>query len=158
MASVSIDFKNKEFIGTIALIGIILMVFAVFMTWIDNSSGISATGFNLFDASDDATSDWQKMIPMIITIFGVIALILEFISILVPSTSSKINAILPIIVFIFSLISVIFVIMFATWDYIDDLGSGYCVGAGCWIVLIGALIGLCSTAGQTFAAIKSKTA
>ena len=158
MASVTIDFKNKEFIGTIALIGIILMVLAVFMTWFDGPEGVSATGFNIFDLSDDETSDWQKMIPMIITIFGVIALVLEFISILVPGTSSKIDAVLPIIVFIFSLISVIFVIMFATWDYVDDLGSHYSVGAGCWIAMIGALIGLCSTAGQTVAAIKSKTA
>lgn len=146
--------KNKEFMGTIALIGIIMMLTAIFVTWLD-AEGQGITGLNLFDFPDSVTEDWQKMIPMIITILAVIVLILEFISILIPSTSAKIDAALPLIVFVVSLIALILAILCISWVN-DNLENEETIGAGAWIVLVGSIIALCSTAGQAFGAIKKK--
>lgn len=118
MAKLNIEINKAT--GTLALMGIILMVFSVLMTWLDVNTNpdISATGIDLF--SNDDLDDWQSNIPMIVTILGVIMLILEFVSILVPNMSKKIEASMPLIVFVFSLISIILFVLFATWDEIDD--------------------------------------
>ncbi len=152
MAKLNIEINKAT--GTLALMGIILMVFSVLMTWLDVNTNpdISATGIDLF--SNDDLDDWQFNIPMIVTILGVIMLILEFVSILVPNMSKKIEASMPLIVFVFSLISIILFVLFATWDEIDDPVQ---VGGGAYAVLLGAIICLCATAGQAFAILKQKT-
>ncbi|MGI6009034.1 MAG: hypothetical protein ACOX8X_02780 [Methanomethylophilus sp.] len=151
--------------GTIALMSIILMVFAVLMTWIDidlssSSSWVSfaddsMTGVDLYSTDSDTYDGWQKNIPLIITILGVIMLILEFVSILVPNMSQKIEASMPLIVFLFSLIAIILTICFATWDVFDDIESAQ-MGGGAWAALLGEILCLCFTAGQAFAILKKK--
>ncbi|MGI6009035.1 MAG: hypothetical protein ACOX8X_02785 [Methanomethylophilus sp.] len=154
---------DSRIIGIFAILGIMMIVAAIYMNWvsvIDTYSGYS--GFQVGDlVSDSDYDDWQQNVPMIVFILGLIMLILELISILMPEKSKKIEAVMPTINFIFGLIILIVCICFAVWDLFDyqPLGEDvYKAGAGVWVALIGALIGICGNAGQVFATYKKKEA
>ncbi len=157
---------DSRIIGIIAVMGIMMVVAAIFMNWIavdDAYAGYS--GLQIGDLVDGGDyDDWQQNVPLIVFILGIIMLILEIISLIMPDMSKKIEAIMPSLTFIFGIVIIILCALFACWDLFDEhtvllVTTDPCdAGAGCWTALVGAVICVICNLGQVIATVKKKEA
>ena len=141
--------KDMNFLGIIGLIGALLMVIGVFLTWgsydllgVHNLTGMDF--FNKVDGVIDGTK--YTWVPLVALICGIISLLLMILPTFVNTDNfQQINNILGIVALVLSLLVIIFGILFATQSF-SYLGTShsftyyYKLGIGYWFVIIGAVI------------------
>ncbi|MBP5734887.1 MAG: hypothetical protein J6W53_03620 [Candidatus Methanomethylophilaceae archaeon] len=141
--------KDMNFLGIIAIVGALLMVIGVFLTWgsYDNILGetVKVTGMDFFnDKGMDGTK--YTWVPLVALICGIISLLLMILpTFMNVEKFQQINNILGIVALILALLVIIFGILFATQSF-TYLGTShsftyyYKLGIGYWFVIIGAVI------------------
>lgn len=157
------DIKDPKTIGLFTFIGAILMIVAYFVDWASITSYVAnhSVGTVNIDAGDIADADdWQKYIPMLGLVFGIIIVVIELLNFFVPGALDKLAAIIPIIVFVFGILAVVFAIMFMTWDVWDSHmvagnGTKSSMGLGFYLLLAGGIVTLIFSIGQAIPAIKA---
>jgi hypothetical protein len=156
---------DSRFMGIIALLGIMLIVASLFMSWVafDSGAGFSSNGTQLSKLADQFSlvgdyDDWHTNAAYIVFALGIIMLILEIISMIVPEASKKIQAAMPSINLIFGIIIIIVAGMFCGWDFIDDMSDSLKtqVGAGVWCAIVGAIICILCNIGQVYSSLKKE--
>ena len=145
--------KDMNFLGIIGLIGALLMVIGVFLTWgsydllgVHNLTGMDF--FNKVDGVIDGTK--YTWVPLVALICGIISLLLMILPTFVNTDNfQQINNILGIVAIVFSLLVIIFGILFITQEFTSSFfgatvtkkfGDFYSIGIGFWLTLIGAII------------------
>lgn len=159
------EFKlDAKMIGLLTFIGSIIMIIAVFLTWYDaeitligQSSTTSYSGMDLIGDKFENIDGWQKYVPVIGLVFGIIMILIEIIDYFKPEVLAKYSAI---IVFLLSLIFIILGALYTTWDQFDSAdaivaSAKTSVGYGCWVGIIGAVIALIFSIGQAIPAFKA---
>ena len=142
--------KDMNFLGIIAIVGAILMVIGVFLTWGTIDLLIqtkSLTGMDFFNKGDyvlDGTK--YTWVPLVSLICGIVALLAMILPTFFNTEQFKqINNILGIVALVLALLIIIFGILFATQSF-TYLGTShsftyyYKLGIGYWFVIIGAVI------------------
>ena len=165
---------DSRFMGIIALLGIMLIVASLFMAWVAfdiNFGGVSehsSNGTQLSELADNSTllgdyNDWHTSAAYIVFALGIIMLILEIVSMIVPEASKKIKAAMPSINLIFGIVIIIVAGMFCGWDLISDLDNSMSmmdadvkVGAGVWCAITGAVICILCNIGQVYSSLKKE--
>ena len=146
--------KDMNFLGIIAIIGAILMIIGVFLTWgtLDLIGGsIKLSGMDFFnDANGVHDGTKYTWVPLVALICGIISLLLMILPTFVNVEKfQKINNILGIVALVAALLVIIFGILFytqeLTWkvgalSYTEKFTEVYKVGIGFWLTLIGAII------------------
>ena len=143
--------KDMNFLGIIAIVGALLMVIGVFLTWgtldlaIFGSKALS--GMDFFNKGDyvlDGTK--YTWVPLVSLICGIVALLAMILPTFFNTEQFKqINNILGIVALVLALLIFIFGILFATQSF-TYLGTShsftyyYKLGIGYWFVIIGAVI------------------
>ncbi len=134
-------------LGIIALVGAIIMIVGVFLTWLSlDILGGTATMSGM-DVFNDGDSDFSYgFVPLVALICGIIALVLMIVPTFVNVDKfEKINNILGLITLILSIIVVIcgFLFYLQSWDVLGtkvSLTDVYDVGIGFWLVIVGGII------------------
>ena len=142
--------KDMNFLGIIAIVGALLMVIGVFLTWGTIDLLIqtkSLTGMDFFNKGDyvlDGTK--YTWVPLVSLICGIVALLAMILPTFFNTEQFKqINNILGIVALVLALLIIIFGILFATQSF-TYLGTShsftyyYKLGIGYWFVIIGAVI------------------
>ena len=142
--------KDMNFLGIIAIVGALLMVIGVFLTWGTIDLLIqtkSLTGMDFFNKGDyvlDGTK--YTWVPLASLICGIVALLAMILPTFFNTEQFKqINNILGIVALVLALLIIIFGILFATQSF-TYLGTShsftyyYKLGIGYWFVIIGAVI------------------
>ena len=137
------DIKDTNPLGIVGLIGAIILVLGVFLTWLTLDLGIFGTttwnGLDVFGGKDSLDVDYN-FVPLVALICGIISLLLMLVPTFMNVDKYKdINNILGIVVLILSLVVVICGILFYTQKNLTDVFS---IGIGFWFVLIGGIITL----------------
>lgn len=143
--------KDMNFLGIIAILGAVLMIIGVFLTWgtldlsIFGSKALSGMDFfNKVSGVVDGTKfTW---VPLVALICGIISLLLMILPTFVNTEKfQQINNILGIVALVAALVVIIFGILFITQSFDNGLttykfGEVYKTGIGFWLTLIGAII------------------
>lgn len=145
------DSKNLNLLGIIAIIGAVLLVVGVFMTWLSNDFA-TYSGMNVFNNEvniKDAIG--YGYCPILALICGIISLVLMIVpTVMNVDKFKKINDILGIIALILSIVVIIVGLLWYTQTidivsifglkYTAKLTELYTIGTGFWLTLVGAVI------------------
>ena len=147
--------KDMNFLGIIAIIGAILMIIGVFLTWgtLEGMFGNTTfTGMDFFNKVTGVFSDTKyTWVPLVSLICGIVALLAMVLPTFFNTEQFKqINNILGIVALVASLVVIIFGILFITQEFTYSsffglkttvkFGDIYSTGIGFWFTLIGAII------------------
>ena len=148
---ITMETKDMNFLGIIAIVGALLMVIGVFLTWgtldlsIFGSKALSGMDFfNKVNGVVDGTK--YTWVPLVALICGIIALLVMILPTFFNTEQFKqINNILGIVALVLSLLVIIFGILFITQSFDNGLttykfGDVYKIGIGFWLTLVGAII------------------
>ena len=142
--------KDMNFLGIVAIIGAILMIIGVFLTWgtLEGMFGNTTfTGMDFFNKVTGVFSDTKyTWVPLVSLICGIVALLAMILPTFFNTEQFKqINNILGIVALVLALLIIIFGILFATQSF-TYLGVShsftyyYKLGIGYWFTMIGAVI------------------
>ncbi len=139
-----------NWMGLIGLIGTILMIVCVFLSWVDIEVGVlgytnttSFSGWDVF-SNADLNADYAYA-PVVTLVAGILALITTIIPIL-PNLfkSDKVNKLLGALSLILAIVAVILIVLFTgqmdSIGYEGVLSAGASAGIGLWLSLVGAVI------------------
>ena len=145
--------KDMNFLGIVGIVGAVILVLGVFLTWgsYENFIGetIKLTGMDFFNGKgmDGTKFTW---VPLVALICGIISLLLMILPTFVNVEKfQQINNILGIVALVAALLVIIFGILFITQEFTYDWGitkftkkftDFYSLGIGYWLTLIGAII------------------
>ena len=145
--------KDMNFLGIIAIIGAILMIVGVFLTWgsYELLGTHNLTGMDFFNkASGVIDGTKYTWVPLVSLICGIISLLLMILpTFMNVDKFQQINNILGIVALVMALLVIIFGILFITQEftssgligtYTKKFTDFYNVGIGYWLVIIGAVI------------------
>jgi hypothetical protein len=134
----------------IAVIGAIIGIVSFFLVWEFEEFTMSSlvktvnmmTGLDLFNDAD--ITDYQKYIPLLVLIFGAVALILS----LIPCGKISNHRVAPVVVLICGLLMAVLSVVFSMWNVVSMslVVTTYTSGPeiGCWIGLVSGIIVLLS--------------
>ena len=142
--------KDMNFLGIVGIVGAILMVIGVFLTWgsYDTFLGtVNLSGMDFFNKVDGVYSGTKyTWVPLVSLLCGIISILLMILPTFMNGDNLKqINNILGIVALVLALLVIIFGILFATQSF-TYLGTShsftyyYKLGIGYWFVIIGAVI------------------
>ena len=151
--------SKLNLLGLIGLFGAIIMIVGVFLAWLSVDGLLGAynyTGLDIINNKDNIASGFAiggnnyslaySFLPILALICGIVSILLMIVPTFVNTDKfEKINNILGIVVLIMAIVVVIVAILFysQSWNvltYTVTLSSIYNVGAGFWLVLVGAII------------------
>ena len=146
--------KDMNFLGIIGIIGALILTIGVFLTWgsYDVLGGtVKLTGLDFFNQVNGVHSGTKyTWVPLVALICGIISLLLMILpTFMNVEKFQQINNILGIVAIVFSLVVIIFGILFITqtltWSigpvsYSQSFGDTYKIGIGFWLTLVGAII------------------
>ncbi len=143
--------KDMNFLGIIAIVGAILMVIGVFLTWGSYDALLGGTvklsGMDFFNKVSGVYSGTKfTWVPLVALICGIISLLVMILPTFMNNDNLKpINNILGIVALVLSLLVIIFGILFITQTFENayvsvKFGDMYKTGIGFWLTLIGAII------------------
>jgi len=147
--------KDMNFLGIIGIIGALILVIGVFLTW--GSVDVllvgtkNLTGMDFFNNADYVHAGTKyTWVPLVALICGIIALVLMIVpTFMNVEKFQQVNNILGIVALILSLLVIIFGILFITqtltWSvgpvsYSQSFGDTYKIGIGFWLTLVGAIV------------------
>jgi amino acid transporter len=140
----AMDMKNMNLLGIIAIIGAVILIVGVFLTWLSIGDA-TASGWKVY--TDGSNGDLKyTYVPLLALICGIISLVLMIVPTFMNVEKFKqINMILGIIALILAIVVVICGILFYTqsWTALGvtiKLTDIYKIGIGFWLVLIGGII------------------
>ena len=140
----AMDMKNMNLLGIIAIIGAVILIVGVFLTWLSIGDA-TASGWKVYtDAKDSDMKD--TFVPLVALICGIISLVLMIVPTFMNVDKFKqINVILGLIALILAIVVVICGILFYTQSWTAfgvtiKLTDIYKIGIGFWLVLIGGII------------------
>ncbi len=129
------EMKNFNILGIIGIIGALLMIIGVFLSWVDFDLYIvseSASGWELFTDDDFDFVDYSYA-PLVALVCGILSLVVT----LVPTILGNLGRILGLVAFILAIVSVAVSLLFYT-DF--DAVLGFSVGIGMWVCIAGGII------------------
>lgn len=135
------DVKSVNWLGVIAIIGALLMIIGVFLSWADvNIFGYTegASGLDVF-TDDDFIGVSYTFAPIVSLVCGIICLIGMIIPMVLPA--KNIGKGLSILGLILAIVTII-----VTALYYSSLGGedyvliSYGAGVGVWVVIVGAVL------------------
>lgn len=138
------DVKSINWLGVIAIIGALLMIIGVFVSWVSIDLGIwggteSASGWEIATDDDEGMFSYNYA-PLIALVCGIISLIAKIVPMVLPAknigkTLGAVGLILAIVALILTALfySDLDNAMYGIGEYLD-------VGAGVWIVIVGSVI------------------
>ena len=145
------DSKNLNLLGIIAIIGAVLLVVGVFMTWLSNDFA-TYSGWKVFN-NEDGIKDAIKYgyVPILALVCGIISLVLMIVpTVMNVDKFKQINDILGIIALILAIVVIILGLLWYTQSidvvsifglkYTAKLTELYSVGTGFWLTIVGAVI------------------
>ena len=142
--------KDMNFLGIVGIVGAILMVIGVFLTWgsYDTLFGtVNVSGMDFFNKVDAVYPGTKyTWVPLVSLLCGIISILLMILPTFMNGDNLKqINNILGIVALVFSLLVIIFGILFITQTFENayvtvKFGDVYKTGIGFWLTLIGAII------------------
>lgn len=146
------DVKDTNPLGIIGIIGAIIMIVGVFLSWINYNQplllteiNISWTGLEVFNGDKNLSTYLDvkyTFVPLFALICGIISLLLMILSTVMNNEKfENINNILGIVTLILSVIVVIFGILFLTQD-MGTLARYASIKIGFWLSFIGGIITL----------------
>jgi hypothetical protein len=139
--------SNVNILGIIGIIGAILMIVSVFLTWAELDLVFfkgSATGWDIFSDSNLSDMINYSFTPLVALISGIVALVAMILPTFANSDNlKKTNNILGIISLLIAIVVIVLGILFMTQSW--DLGVGTVsmmshIAFGFWLTLIGAII------------------
>ena len=142
------DMKNMNLLGIIALVGAVILIVGVFLTWLSVDTGFgteTASGWKVYTDAKDSDMKYT-FVPLVALICGIISLVLMIVPTFMNVDKFKqINVILGLIALILAIVVVIFGVLFYTqsWTVLGTtfkLTDIYKIGIGFWLVLIGGII------------------
>lgn len=134
------DIKQYNILGIVAIIGALLMIIGVFLSWAEMSFigfSESASGWDIATDSDGEVGYWYA--PIVALVCGVISLIAMIFPMIMPA--KNIGKALGALGLILAVVTIIVTVL-----YYNDLGSissdyfSFGAGAGVWVVIVGAVI------------------
>lgn len=136
------DVKSINWLGVIAIIGALLMIIGVFLSWFDITIFGQTEGASGWEIATD--SDYSEILsytyaPIVSLICGIICLIAMIIPIVLPA--KNIGKALGALGLILAIVTLIVSVL-----YYSDLGGEtiwefeYGSGAGVWVVIVGAVL------------------
>lgn len=146
------DVKDTNPLGIIGIIGAIIMIVGVFLSWINYNQplllteiNISWTGLEVFNGDKNLSTYLDvkyTFVPLFALICGIISLLLMILPTVMNNEKfENINNILGIVTLILSVIVVIFGILFLTQD-MGTLARYASIKIGFWLSFIGGIITL----------------
>ena len=140
----AMDMKNMNLLGIIAIIGAVILIVGVFLTWLSIGDA-TASGWKVYTDAKDSDMKYT-FVPLLALICGIISLVLMIVPTFMNVDKFKqINVILGLIALILAIVVVICGILFYTqsWTVLGTtikLTNIYKIGIGFWLVLIGGII------------------
>ena len=140
----AMDMKNMNLLGIIAIIGAVILIVGVFLTWLSIGDA-TASGWKVYTDAKDSDMKYT-FVPLVALICGIISLVLMIVPTFMNVDKFKqINVILGLIALILAIVVVICGILFYTqsWTVLGvtvKLTDIYKIGIGFWLVLIGGII------------------
>ena len=140
----AIDMKNMNLLGIIAIIGAVILIVGVFLTWLSIGDA-TASGWKVYTDAKDSDMKYT-FVPLVALICGIISLVLMIVPTFMNVDKFKqINVILGLIALILAIVVVICGILFYTQSWTAfgvtiKLTDIYKIGIGFWLVLIGGII------------------
>ena len=140
----AMDMKNMNLLGIIAIIGAVILIVGVFLTWLSIGDA-TASGWKVYTDAKDSDMKYT-FVPLVALICGIISLVLMIVPTFMNVDKFKqINVILGLIALILAIVVVICGILFYTQSWTAfgvtiKLADIYKIGIGFWLVLIGGII------------------
>ena len=140
----AMDMKNMNLLGIIAIIGAVILIVGVFLTWLSIGDA-TASGWKVYTDAKDSGMKYT-FVPLVALICGIISLVLMIVPTFMNVDKFKqINVILGLIALILAIVVVICGILFYTQSWTAfgvtiKLTDIYKIGIGFWLVLIGGII------------------
>ena len=140
----AMDMKNMNLLGIIAIIGAVILIVGVFLTWLSIGDA-TASGWKVYTDAKDSDMKYT-FVPLLALICGIISLVLMIVPTFMNVDKFKqINVILGLIALILAIVVVICGILFYTQSWTAfgvtiKLTDIYKIGIGFWLVLIGGII------------------
>ncbi len=140
----AMDMKNMNLLGIIAIIGAVILIVGVFLTWLSIGDA-TASGWKVYTDAKDSDMKYT-FVPLVALICGIISLVLMIVPTFMNVDKFKqINVILGLIALILAIVVVICGILFYTQSWTAygvtiKLTDIYKIGIGFWLVLIGGII------------------
>ena len=140
----AMDMKNMNLLGIIAIIGAVILIVGVFLTWL-SIGDTTASGWKVYTDAKDSDMKYT-FVPLVALICGIISLVLMIVPTFMNVDKFKqINVILGLIALILAIVVVICGILFYTQSWTAfgvtiKLTDIYKIGIGFWLVLIGGII------------------
>ncbi|MBQ4368535.1 MAG: hypothetical protein II805_02030 [Candidatus Methanomethylophilus sp.] len=140
----AMDMKNMNLLGIIAIIGAVILIVGVFLTWLSIGDA-TASGWKVYTDAKDSDLKYT-FVPLLALICGIISLVLMIVPTFMNVDKFKqINVILGLIALILAIVVVICGILFYTQSWTAfgvtiKLTDIYKIGIGFWLVLIGGII------------------
>lgn len=153
--------KNVNWMGIIGLIGSILMIVGVFLTWATMQLSIlgfgveaSFSGLDVFNGTGSVTLLGQTEVlddvefeyayaPIVCLVAGIIALITTIVPI-VYNKNPTVNRVLGAVSLILAIVAIILAVMFTTQmdsaSVEDFVAASLSAGAGVWVSIVGGVI------------------
>lgn len=134
--------SNINILGIIGIVGAILMIVSVFLTWAEINLILfkgTATGWEIFTDSNLSKLDYS-FTPLVALISGIVSLVAMILPTFANSDSlKKTNNILGIVSLIIAIVVIVLGILFMTqsWEGISMMDY---IQYGFWLTLIGAII------------------
>ncbi len=141
--------SNINILGIIGIVGAILMIVGVFLTWADfNIAGVlslgTLSGWDIFSNSDVGNIVDYTFTPLVALIGGILAIVLMVIPTFANTeTMQKASNILGIVSIIIAIAVIVLGILFMTqsWDVLGkNISMMSYIQYGFWLTLIGAII------------------
>ena len=134
--------SNINILGIIGIVGAILMIVSVFLTWVEVNFIIfkgTASGWEIFTNSTLSKLDYS-FTPLVALISGIVSLVAMILPTFANSDNlKKTNNILGIVSLIIAIVVIVLGILFMTqsWEGISMMDY---IQFGFWLTLIGAII------------------
>lgn len=132
--------KQYNVLGIVAIIGALLMIIGVFLSWIDISVFGTIEGSSGWEVATDSDGEiGYSYAPIVALACGVISLIAMIFPMIMPA--KNIGKALGALGLILSIVTIIVTILF--YNDLDTgtlFGISVNVGAGVWVVIVGAAI------------------
>lgn len=155
---------DNKVLSIIAIVGALILIVAALLTWVHASVSVLGStethdysGLSLLTDNDFKDENgYQKYIPVIGLVLGVIAIILEAVALIKPQVAGKYCAIITAVV---AIIAVILACLYMTWDIFGSesaiiASAEVKVGYGCYVAIVGAVIALIFSAYQSYICCK----
>lgn len=132
--------KQYNVLGIIAIVGALLMIIGVFLSWIDISILGNVEGSSGWEIATDSDGEIEYYYaPIVALVCGVISLIAMIFPMVMPA--KNIGKALGALGLILAIVTIIVTILF--YNDLDTgtiFGISISIGAGVWVVIAGAVI------------------